>query len=188
MATLAVASPTATASDGKAKPQPASKTAPAKMEKKSERAIFAAGCFWKVQYQFSRVPGVIRTRAGYSGGKTQKPSYKEVCTDKTGHAEVVEIEFDPNKVTYGKLLRMFFTNHNPTTLNRQGLDVGTQYRSAIFCTTTSQKAQALAFKKQLEDEHRYPAPIVTVIEDALPFFAAEDYHQDYFKKHGAVCN
>ncbi len=159
-----------------------------KEHQKLEKAIFAAGCFWKVQHVFSKVPGVVRTRAGYSGGKPVNPTYKEVCTDKTGHAEVVQVEFDPAKVTYAKLLETFFTMHNPTTLNSQGPDFGTQYRSAIFCTTPQQTAEATAFKDKLESEHKFKSPIVTVIQSAGPFYDAEDYHQDYFNKHGVSCD
>lgn len=152
-----------------------------------ERAIFAAGCFWKVQHVLSKVPGVVATAAGYSGGSVANPNYKQVCTDKTGHAEVVQVEFDPSKVTYKKLLQVFFDNHDPTTLNRQGPDFGTQYRSAIFWTTPAQKEDALAYKNQLEKEHKFPGPILTLVEPAKPFYKAEEYHQDYFVKHGVSC-
>lgn len=154
----------------------------------TEKAVFAAGCFWKVQYVFSKVPGVVKTTAGYSGGKTASPTYKEVCSDRTGHAEVVQVEFDPSKVSYSKLLEVFFSNHDPTTLNRQGPDIGTQYRSAVFYTNPSQKAQAEQFKQTLEKEHKFQSKVVTAIEPAKPFYAAEDYHQDYFKKHGQACD
>lgn len=168
--------------------------APAKVAIKSaaqeqhiERAIFAGGCFWKIQHLFSKIPGVIRTRAGYSGGKPSNPTYKEVCTDKTGHAEVVQVEFNPAKVSYQQLLQVFFQMHDPTTVNRQGPDFGTQYRSAIFCTSPEQKKQAFDYKAKLEKEHKFDSPIVTQIDTAGPFFAAEDYHQDYFAKHGVSC-
>ena len=153
----------------------------------TERAFFAAGCFWKVQYVFSKVPGVLRTRVGYSGGTTKNPSYQQVCAKGTGHAETVEVDFDPSKVTYDKLLQVFFSNHDPTTLNRQGPDNGTQYRSAIFCTSAAQKQAALHYKEELDKSHKFHAPIVTVIQDAAPFYDAEEYHQDYFVKHGEVC-
>lgn len=154
---------------------------------KTQRAIFAAGCFWKVQYIFSKVPGVVRTRVGYSGGKAVNPSYEQVCTDKTGHAEVALVEFDPTKTSYQKLLEVFFANHDPTTPNRQGPDIGTQYRSAIFYTSPEQRDQAIAYKAKLEKAHRFHSPIVTAIEAASPFYDAEEYHQDYVKKHGEVC-
>lgn len=158
-----------------------------KSAQKVEQAMFAAGCFWKVEYIFKNLPGVVKTRVGYSGGHKNKPTYKEVCTDQTGHAEVVMVDYDPAKVSYHKLLEKFFSMHNPTTLNRQGPDVGTQYRSAIFFMSPEQQKEALAYKKQLESEHKFKAPIVTVVEPAKPFFDAEEYHQDYFTKHGKVC-
>lgn len=154
---------------------------------KTERAIFAAGCFWKVQYVFSKVPGVVGTRVGYSGGHLANPSYEQVCTDKTGHAEVVLVEYDPVKTSYQQLLEAFFASHDPTTLNRQGPDTGTQYRSAIFYTTPDQRDLAMIYKRQLEASRRFHSPIVTSIEAAGPFYDAEEYHQDYYKKHGAVC-
>jgi peptide-methionine (S)-S-oxide reductase len=152
-----------------------------------ETAYFAAGCFWKVQYIFSKVPGVIRTRAGYTGGTTEGPTYKDVCSNTTGHAETVQVSFDPDKVSYRKLLETFFANHDPTTLNRQGPDTGNQYRSAIFYTTPEQKEEALACKEELTRSHRFRAPIVTEIASAGTFYDAEDYHQDYVVKHGAAC-
>lgn len=153
-----------------------------------EKAYFAAGCFWKVQYIFSKVPGVIKTKAGYTGGTTASPSYKDVCTDRTGHAETVLVEYDPDKVSYRKLLEIFFANHDPTTQNRQGPDFGTQYRSAIFYATPEQQKEALAVRDELNRSHRFAAPIVTEIEQAAPFYEAEEYHQDYFLKHGAACH
>ncbi len=159
-----------------------------KGNKTMEKAYFAAGCFWKVQYVFSKVPGVVSTSAGYAGGHTDNPSYKQVCSDKTGHAETVQVEYDPAKVSYRKLLEVFFSNHNPTTLNRQGPDFGSQYRSAIFYATEKQKQEAIAYKDELSKAHRFSSPIVTLIEPAGAFFPAEEYHQDYFKKHGAVCD
>ncbi len=154
----------------------------------TETAIFAAGCFWKVQYIFSQVPGVSRTVVGYIGGKTANPTYKQVCNEDTGHAEAVLVEYDPAKVSYNDLLKVFFTNHDPTTLNRQGPDIGTQYRSAIFCKNAEQKEAATAFKEVLNKEKRFKSPVVTIIEDASTFTDAEEYHQDYFIKHGAVCH
>ncbi|HEY9793948.1 MAG TPA: peptide-methionine (S)-S-oxide reductase MsrA [Candidatus Obscuribacterales bacterium] len=156
--------------------------------KRVERALFAAGCFWKTQYIFSKVPGVIHTEVGYTGGTTKNPSYEQVCSHQTGHAETTEVEFDPSKVSYQTLLKVFFEHHDPTTLNRQGPDVGTNYRSAIFCTTPEQKKLAMEYKEQLEKQHKFPGPITTVIQDAGAFYPAEDYHQDYFVKHGEVCN
>lgn len=154
---------------------------------KLERAVFALGCFWKSQHVFSKVPGVVRTRVGYSGGKPANPSYEQVCTHTTGHAEVVEVEFDPKKVSYEQLLKIFWSNHDPTTLNRQGVDIGDQYRSAVFYTTPEQLLEAIKVRKELTDAHKYMRPIVTDIKPAGPFYPAEDYHQDYFKKHGAAC-
>lgn len=155
--------------------------------KNIDRAIFAAGCFWKVQYVFSQVPGVVATRVGYTGGTLDNPTYEDVCGHKTGHAEAVLVEYDPKKVTYHKLLETFFANHNPTTMNRQGPDVGTQYRSAIFYVTPEQKEEALKYKEELTKAHKFNSPIVTLIEPSAKFYDAEEYHQDYYKKHGAVC-
>jgi peptide-methionine (S)-S-oxide reductase len=154
---------------------------------KTERAMFGMGCFWKSQYVFSKVPGVIKTTVGYSGGDTVNPSYQDVCTHTTGHAETVLVEFDPKKVTYKKLLQVFWNSHDPTTLNRQGPDVGDNYRSVIFYTSPEQEKEALAYKSELEKSHRFPAPIVTLIDPAKPFYPAESYHQDYYAKHGNVC-
>ncbi|MBX9689255.1 MAG: peptide-methionine (S)-S-oxide reductase MsrA [Candidatus Obscuribacterales bacterium] len=154
----------------------------------TQKAYFAAGCFWKVQYIFSKVPGVIRTRAGYSGGHSPSPTYKEVCSDKSGHAETVQVEFDPSKVTYHKLLEVFFANHDPTTLNRQGPDIGTQYRSAIFYSNPEQEKEAISYKNELNKAHKFRSPVVTEIKEAGAFTDAEEYHQDYFIKHGAVCH
>lgn len=164
------------------------KTADSKTEVKLERALFSEGCFWKVQYNFNKVPGVVRTTVGYSGGKVANPSYRLVCSNSTGHAETCLVEFDPTKTTYHKLLEAFFSTHDPTTLNSQGPDVGTQYRSVIFYTTPEQKSEALQMKEQLTKEHKFNSAIVTEIEPAKPFYAAEDYHQNYFAKHGAVCH
>lgn len=158
--------------------------APAKLE----RALFSEGCFWKVQSVFSKVPGVVKTTVGYCGGKVANPSYKMVCTDKTGHAETCLVEFDPTKTTYRKLLETFFASHDPTTLNSQGPDFGTQYRSVIFYTSPEQEKEAIQMKEQLSKEHKFGAPIVTEITAAKPFYSAEDYHQNYFEKHGMVCH
>jgi len=147
-----------------------------------ETATFAAGCFWGSQAMFERVPGVIHTRVGYSGGHTQNPTYEDVCTDLTGHAESVEIQFDPKVVSYQQLLTVFFENHDPTTMNRQGPDSGTQYRSVIFYHSEEQKAQAEAEIKKRTDSGDYVGPIVTQVVQAGPFYPAEDYHQFYFDK------
>ena len=153
------------------------------------KATFAAGCFWGVEATFRQLPGVISTRVGYTGGKTADPTYKEVCTDRTGHAEAVEIEYDPAKLSYDKLLEVFWENHDPTQLNRQGPDWGTQYRSAIFFHTPEQEAAAKASKERLEKSRRFSKPIVTQIVPAVTFFEAEDYHQQYLEKKGlASCH
>ncbi len=154
-----------------------------------QKATFAAGCFWGVEAIFRQIPGVASTRVGYIGGKTENPTYKEVCTDRTGHAEAVEIDFDPTKVSYGELLNIFWENHDPTQLNRQGPDWGTQYRSAIFYHSPEQKAEAEASKQALENARRYSKPITTQIVPAPTFYAAEDYHQQYLEKRGlASCH
>lgn len=149
-----------------------------------EKATFGAGCFWGVEETFRTTPGVIHTAVGYMGGSTDQPTYEEVCTDKTGHAEVVEVEFDSAVVTYDQLLKVFWENHNPTTLNRQGPDVGTQYRSAIFYHSEQQKEQAEASKKVLDVSGKWKNPIVTVIAPATTFYRAEEYHQRYLQKRG----
>jgi peptide-methionine (S)-S-oxide reductase len=145
-------------------------------------ATFAAGCFWHVEDTFRTVEGVVSTEVGFEGGKLDRPSYSDVCTDGTGHAEVVKIQYDPSKVTYGKLLAAFFELHDPTTLNRQGPDVGTQYRSVIFYNSPEQKEQAYAYKAELERSKRYDKPIATEIVPASTFWKAEEYHQQYFEK------
>jgi peptide-methionine (S)-S-oxide reductase len=135
------------------------------------------------------MPGVTATQVGYSGGKTENPTYKEVCTDRTGHAEAVEVNFDPAKVSYDDLLKVFWENHDPTQLNRQGPDWGTQYRSAIFFHSSEQQAKALASKESLENARRYSKPIATQIVPAVEFYPAEDYHQQYLEKRGmASCH
>ena len=154
-----------------------------------EKATFAAGCFWGVEATFRQIPGVISTRVGYTGGQMTNPSYKDVCTDRTGHAEAVEVEFDPARVGYDELLKVFWENHDPTQLNRQGPDWGSQYRSAIFFHSSQQQAAALASKEQLESAHRYSKPIATQIVPAVTFYPAEDYHQQYLEKRGlASCH
>jgi peptide-methionine (S)-S-oxide reductase len=150
----------------------------------TEKATFGAGCFWHVEAKFRKVPGVLSATSGYEGGTKASPSYQDVCSHKTGHAEVVEVEYDPDKVSYEKLLDVFWSIHDPTTLNRQGPDVGTQYRSVIFCHTPEQKAAALAAKEKLQKSRKYKRPIVTQIVPAATFWPAEEYHQRYFEKHG----
>ena len=153
------------------------------------KATFAAGCFWGVEATFRALPGVTATRVGYIGGNLSNPTYKDVCTDGTGHAEAVEVEFDPAKISYDKLLDVFWENHDPTQLNRQGPDWGTQYRSAIFYHWPEQETAAKASKQELEKAHRYSKPIVTQIVPATTFYEAEDYHQQYLEKRGlATCH
>ncbi len=149
-----------------------------------EKATFGAGCFWGVEAAFRQVQGVLSTSVGYSGGTTVNPTYRDVCTGRTGHAEVVEVIYDPEKVTYEDLLEVFWGNHNPTTPNRQGPDVGTQYRSAIFFHTPAQEAAARASKARLEQSGRFRRPIVTEITPASPYYRAEEYHQQYLEKRG----
>ena len=146
-----------------------------------QKAIFAAGCFWGVQYYFDQVPGVTKTTVGYTGGHTKDPSYEQVCTHTTGHAEAVLIEFDPEQVTYETLCKQFFRMHDPTQLNRQGPDVGDSYRTAIFYFDDEQKTAAEAAKNAAQPD--FDKPIVTEITKAGPFYEAEDYHQKYFEKH-----
>lgn len=154
-----------------------------------ERATFAAGCFWGVEATFRQMPGVTSTRVGYTGGNTENPTYKEVCTDRTGHAEAVEVEFDPTKLTYSQLLTVFFENHDPTQVNRQGPDWGSQYRTAVFFHSPEQQRQAEQFKQELGKAHRYSKPIATQIVPAVTFYPAEDYHQQYLEKRGlASCH
>jgi peptide-methionine (S)-S-oxide reductase len=149
-----------------------------------EKGTFAAGCFWGVEAAFRKVKGVVSTSVGYTGGSFKDPTYKDVCSGKTGHAEAVEIEYDPSRVSYEELLSVFWENHDPTTLNRQGPDIGTQYRSAIYVHTPEQKAAAIASKENLQKSGRYKNPISTEITPALQFYRAEDYHQQYFEKRG----
>lgn len=154
-----------------------------------EKATFGGGCFWGVEAAFAALPGVLTTEVGYEGGSLEKPTYKDVCTDKTGHAEVVELTFDAEKTSYEKLLEAFFSLHDPTTLNRQGPDWGTQYRSVIFCHSHRQEAQAKAKIEQLTAEGHYaPKKIVTRVEMAAPFWRAEEYHQRYIEKNGHACS
>ena len=148
------------------------------------KALFGAGCFWGVEAAFRQVEGVLATAVGYSGGRKENPTYEDVCSGRTGHAEVVEVEYDPSKVTYEQLLDVLWENHDPTTLNRQGPDVGEQYRSAIFFFDTAQEAAARASKERLEKSGRYKRPVVTEITPASTFYRAEEYHQRYLEKHG----
>ena len=150
----------------------------------TEKATFGAGCFWGVEATFRAVAGVKDAAVGYAGGKTENPTYEDVCSHTTGHAEVVQVEFDPAVVSYDHLLDVFWSNHNPTTLNRQGPDVGDQYRSVIFNHSPEQKAAAEASKKRLEESGRFKNPIVTHIQPAPTFYRAEDYHQRYLEKRG----
>lgn len=149
-----------------------------------QKATFAAGCFWGVEHMFRQLPGVLDAVCGYTGGQTDDPSYEQVCSGRTGHAEAVEVTFDTSAVSYEQLLEAFWSGHNPTTLNRQGPDVGSQYRSAIFCHTSEQQAAAEASKLALTNANRFGRPIVTQIVPAAPFYRAEEYHQKYFVKHG----
>jgi len=149
---------------------------------KREKAIFAAGCFWKVEENFRKVEGVISTRVGYTGGSFTNPTYRDVCSHKTGHAEAIEITYDPSKVSYDELLDIFWSIHDPTTLNRQGPDVCSQYRSTIFYLNSEQKEKALNSKAKLEESKRFKRPIVTQIVPASEFWKAEDYHQQYVEK------
>ena len=154
-----------------------------------EKATFGAGCFWGVEATFRQIKGVKKTAVGYEGGVTEDPTYKEVCTDRTGHAEVVEVEFDPAEVSYESLVRVFFENHDPTTLNRQGPDVGTQYRSAIFYHSDEQRQIGERLKQEYNASGRYRRPVVTEVAPAQTFYIAEDYHQQYLEKRGlASCH
>ncbi len=148
-----------------------------------EKAIFAAGCFWGVESAFRKIEGVISTRVGYTGGHIENPTYEDVCSHKTGHAEAVEITFDPSIVSYNELLNTFWKIHDPTTLNRQGWDVGAQYRSAIFYLNETQRAVALSLKERLEKSGEFKKPIVTEIVPATEFYEAEEYHQQYHEKN-----
>ena len=155
----------------------------------TELATFGAGCFWGVEVTFRNVPGVKDVLVGYLGGTMANPTYRDVCTGRTGHAEVVQVTYDPAEVSYDKLLDVFWENHDPTTLNRQGPDVGTQYRSAIFYHSPEQQREAEASKASLEQSGRFRRPIVTEITPASAFYPAEDYHQRYLEKRGlASCH
>jgi len=150
-----------------------------------EKATFAAGCFWGIQQVFDETPGVVETTVGYTGGNVKNPSYEQVSSEKTGHTESIEVEFDPKKISYEKMLEVFWKHHNPTTLNGQGPDIGTQYRSAIFYHNDRQKK--LAEKSKKEMQKKFEKPIVTEIVKAGQFYPAEDYHQKYYKAHRVSC-
>ena len=150
----------------------------------TEKATFGAGCFWGVEELFRNTKGVISATSGYAGGTTENPTYEEVCSHQTGHAEVVEVEFDPAQVTYEQLLDIFWSNHDPTTRDRQGPDIGSQYRSVVFYHSPAQKTAAEAKKEALDRGGRFRRPIVTQIEPAPAFYRAEEYHQRYLAKHG----
>jgi len=153
------------------------------------KATFAAGCFWGVEAPFRQIPGVISTRVGYTGGDFANPTYKDVCSDRSGHAEAVEVEYDPSKVNYEQLLNVFWENHDPTQLNRQGPDYGSQYRSAIFFHSPEQEHAARISKQNLQNSGQFHRPIVTQIVPAVTFYEAEDYHQQYLEKRGlASCH
>jgi peptide-methionine (S)-S-oxide reductase len=149
-----------------------------------KKATFGAGCFWGVEAEFQRLPGVVDTAVGYSGGTLLNPCYEDVCTGRTNHAEVVQVEYDPSVISYEELLETFWTTHDPTQLNRQGPDVGTQYRSVIFFHNDEQKAEAEESKQRFESLGRFRRPIVTQIVPAEPFYRAEEYHQQYLRKRG----
>jgi peptide-methionine (S)-S-oxide reductase len=151
-----------------------------------EKATFGAGCFWGVEARFQQVPGVVETAVGYEGGALENPTYQDVCTDRTGHAEVVELTFDPQKVSYAALLDLFFELHDPTQVNRQGPDWGTQYRTAVFFHTPEQEAAARDVIAHLDASHKYAKPIATQVVPAGTFWRAEEYHQKYLEKRGAV--
>ncbi len=149
-----------------------------------KKATFGAGCFWGVEATFRKLVGVRSAVVGYSGGSFENPSYEDVCSGKTGHAEVVQLEYDPPEVSYEDLLEVFWNCHDPTTVNRQGPDIGTQYRSAIFFHDADQESAAITSKQKLQSSGRYPSPIVTEITPAEAFYPAEDYHQRYLEKRG----
>jgi len=152
------------------------------------KATFGAGCFWHVEELFSKVKGVTSTAVGYTGGHLENPTYEDVCTDKTGHVEAVQVEYDPNQVSYGDLLKIFWENHDPTTPNRQGPDIGTQYRSAIFFHDSEQEKTAIQLKEKLQSSNQFSRDIVTQIIPAKIFHRAEEYHQRYFEKNNLSCS
>lgn len=150
----------------------------------TQLATFGAGCFWCVEAVFQNLEGVLKVESGYEGGANPNPTYRDVCSGRTGHAEVIQVTFDPAKISYEELLEVFWKTHDPTTLNRQGADVGTQYRSVIFYHSDEQRELAQRWKARLNAEGVFPNPIVTEISPAEPFYRAEDYHQNYFNQHG----
>ena len=170
------------ASDGG--PTPTTQPIAPDVQARAEQADFAAGCFWGSEATFRQIPGVLATEVGLEGGSTTNPTYEDVCTDKTGHAETVRVTFDPQKVSYQQLLEVFFEHHDPTTVDRQGPDSGTQYRSVIFYHTPEQQKSAEAEKEKRDDSGDYVGPIVTAILPAKNFYRAEEYHQNYFEKMG----
>ena len=151
-----------------------------KVSEKIDTATFGTGCFWCTEALFEQLNGVVKVTSGYSGGKVANPTYKQVCTGETGHAECVEVLYEPDKISYDELLEVFWQTHDPTTLNRQGADVGTQYRSAIFYHNQEQKEKAEHYKEQLNKEGAFKNPVVTEITPASKFYPAEDYHQEYY--------
>jgi len=153
-------------------------------QKKLQKATFGMGCFWCTEAIFQRLNGVSNVKSGYEGGNVPNPTYEEVCTGETNHAEVIEMEYDPAKISYDELLEIFWKSHDPTTLNRQGADEGTQYRSVIFYHSAEQKETAEKYKAALNKDKAFGKPVVTTIEKAEPFYVAENYHQDYFFKNG----
>jgi len=154
-----------------------------KENKTMETATLGAGCFWCVEAVFQQLEGVESVKSGYMGGKVKNPTYKQICTGLTGHAEVIQVEFDPDKISFDELLEVFWKTHDPTTLNRQGADFGTQYRSAVFYHTDAQRETAESYKKKLNAARAFPSPIVTEITKASTFYVAEDYHQDYYNQN-----
>lgn len=152
-----------------------------------EIATFGAGCFWSVEASFRKISGVVDTAVGYIGGSLENPTYEDICTNKTGHVEVVEVTYDPKKLSYGELLKTFWSIHDPTQVNQQGPDVGTQYRSVIFYHTKEQKKEAEKSKAELGASGKLKKPVATAIEPALTFWRAEEYHQRYSEKHPGVC-
>jgi peptide-methionine (S)-S-oxide reductase len=155
----------------------------------TEKATFGAGCFWGVEAAFRQLAGVTSTAAGYEGGTLPDPTYKDVCSNETGHAEVVEIQYDPSLISYDSLLDLFWNSHDPTTRDRQGVDVGTQYRSVVFYHTPEQQRLAQASKERMQQSGRFKRPIVTQIVQATTFYRAEEYHQQYLEKRGlASCH
>lgn len=153
-----------------------------------ETATFAAGCFWGIEARFRRLRGVLESEVGYTGGTLEHPGYREVCSGRSGHAEAVRLRFDPQQIRYAELLEAFWAMHDPTQLDRQGPDIGSQYRSAIFVHDEVQRREAEASRAAQQASGRFPSPIVTLIEPAGPFWRAEEYHQRYLEKHGGSCH